>query len=139
MSFREKSAWTTFVLLLAFGVYFLELAKPLIAPQAPHPSYFPLFVGLVAAIVVVEIVMHVVLAIRAPQDAKAPRDERERLIAQRATARAYYWLLPGAFAAIGTIHLGASTPVLAHCVLFAIWVAELTRYGSLLYYYRYGV
>jgi len=139
MSFREKSAWITFVLLLAFGVYFAEVAKPWFGFSTAHANYFPLFLLLVAAIVIVEIVLHVIIAIRSPQDAKAPRDERERLIGQRATARAYFWLLAGAFAAIGMIHLGAGPLVLAHGVLFAIWIAELVRHASLLYYYRHGV
>ncbi len=139
MSFREKSAWITFILLLTFGVYFGEIAKQLFGAAASRGSYLPLFVLLVGAIVAMEIVMHVFIAIRSPQDARAPRDERERLIAQRATARAFYVLLTGAFIAIGTMHLGVSTWVLAHCVLFAIWIAELTRYGSLLYYTRHGV
>ena len=138
MSFREKSAWITLVLLIAFGVYFVEVAKPLLG-YAAHVSYFPLFLVLVAAIVIVEIALHVFIAIRSPQDARAPRDERERLIAQRATARAYFWLLAGAFVAIGSIHLGAGPLVLAHCVLFAVWLAELARHASLLYYYRHGV
>jgi hypothetical protein len=138
MSFREKSAWITLLLLLAFGVYFVEIAKPLLGFAAPA-SYFPLFLLLVAAMVIVEIALHVCIAVRSPQDARAPRDERERAITQRATARAYFWLLAGAFAAIGSIHLGASTVMLAHCVLFAIWIAELARHASLLYYYRHGV
>jgi len=46
--------------------------------------------------------------------------------------------LVGAFLSVGTIHMGASTWLLAHCVLFAIWLAELTRYGSQLYHYRRG-
>ena len=138
MSFREKSAWITFALLLAFGIYFGDVALHLLDPARPHGSYLQLFLLLVVAIVVLEIITHVVLAIRSPREAQTPLDERERLIELRSTRPAFFVLLAGAFLSVGTIHAGANTWVLAHCVLFAIWIAELTRYGSRLYHYRRG-
>jgi hypothetical protein len=138
MSFREKSAWITFVLLIGFGAYFGELAREWLTPGEPHINHLRLFLALIIAIVVLEVVTHVVLALRSPQDAKAPLDERERLIALRATRPAFYVLLVGAFLSIGTMHLGASTLMLAHCVLLAIWIAELTRFGTQIYQYRRG-
>ena len=138
MSFREKSAWITFVLLLAFGIYFGDVAVHILDPTRPHANYLLLFVLLVVAIVVLEIITHAVIAFRSPREAQTPIDERERLIELRATRPAFYVLLVGAFLSVGTIHMGASTWVLAHCVLLAIWMAELTRYGSQLYHYRRG-
>ena len=138
MSFREKSAWITFVLLLAFGIYFGDVAVHMLDPTRPHANYLLLFVLLVVAIVVLEIITHAVIAFRSPREAQTPIDERERLIELRATRPAFYVLLVGAFLSVGTIHMGASTWLLAHCVLFAIWMAELTRYGSQLYHYRRG-
>ena len=138
MSFREKSAWITFVLLLAFGIYFGDVAVHILDPTRPHANYLLLFVLLVVAIVVLEIITHAAIAFRSPREAQTPIDERERLIELRATRPAFYVLLVGAFLSVGTIHMGASTWVLAHCVLFAIWMAELTRYGSQLYHYRRG-
>jgi hypothetical protein len=138
MSFREKSAWITFVLLLAFGIYFGDVAVHMLDPTRPHANYLLLFVLLVVAIVVLEIITHAVIAFRSPREAQIPIDERERLIELRATRPAFYVLLVGAFLSVGTIHMGASTWVLAHCVLIAIWMAELTRYGSQLYHYRRG-
>jgi hypothetical protein len=138
MSFREKSAWITFVLLLAFGIYFGEVAAHMLDPTRPHANYLLLFVLLVVAIVILEIITHAVIAFRSPREAQTPIDERERLIELRSTRPAFFVLLVGAFLSVGTIHLGASTWLLAHCVLFAIWLAELTRYGSQLYHYRRG-
>ena len=138
MSFREKSAWITFVLLLAFGIYFGEVAAHMLDPTRPHANYLLLFVLLVVAIVILEIITHAVIAFRSPREAQTPIDERERLIELRSTRPAFFVLLVGAFLSVGTIHLGTSTWLLAHCVLFAIWLAELTRYGSQLYHYRRG-
>ena len=138
MSFREKSAWITFVLLLGFGIYFGNVARHALSPTAPHANFFHLFVLLVVAIVVVEVITHVLITIRSPDEAKTPRDERERLIELRSIRPAYFVLLVGAFLSIVTMHLGVGTWMLVNCVLFAIWIAELTRYGSQLYHYRRG-
>jgi hypothetical protein len=138
MSFREKSAWITFVLLLGFGYYFGEVLNHWLNPGQPHTNHLQLFMLLVIAVVILEIATHTILSIRSPQEAKAPLDERERLIALRATRPAFYVLLVGAFLSIGTMHLGANTWLLAHCVLLAIWFAELTRFGTQIYYYRRG-
>lgn len=139
MSFREKSAWVTFVLLMGFAIYFIEVANHWVNPAAPHENYFQLFVLLVIAIVILQAASHIVIAKQSPRDAKAPLDERERLIALRATRPAFFVLLVGAFLSIGTMHLGATPWTLAHCVLFAIWIAELTRFGTQIYYYRRGI
>jgi hypothetical protein len=138
MSFREKSAWITFVMLLGFGIYFAEVWDHFLHPTDPHTSHLPLFILLVVAVVIIEIVTHTIMGIRSPLEAKAPLDERERLIALRATRPAFFVLLVGAFLSIGTMHLGANTWMLAHCVLLAIWIAELTRFGTQIYYYRRG-
>ena len=137
MSFREKSDWLSFVSLCLFAVYFADIAWSLLdTTRLPGRNYFMFFVALVAVLVVIQVVSHVVLALRSPQDAKTPLDERERLIQWRATQGAYFLLLVGAFLTIGTMHMGFSVWQFAHCILLVIWIAELVRYGSRLYYYR---
>jgi hypothetical protein len=86
--------------------------------------------------VVIQVATHIALAMRSPQDANTPVDERERLIHLRATPPAYFVLLVGAFLTIGTMHMGFSVWQFAHCILFVIWIAELLRYGMRLFYYR---
>jgi hypothetical protein len=85
MSFREKSAWITFILLLLFGTYFGEVARQLLTSIDPHA--FRLFALWAVGIVIFEVLMHVLIAWRAPRDAKTPLDEREQLISLRATRR----------------------------------------------------
>jgi len=137
MSFREKSTWVTFVLLLAmFVIYF---SKAFFVPHGysdRNPllsiSLFGLFWLLIVGFVVVEIVAHILLAAFTPKEANAPLDEREKMIAMKATQPAFYVLLVGAFLSIGTIHLRTDS------ILFIIWIAELVRYGLQLYYFRRG-
>ena len=141
MSFREKSDWLSFSSLCLLCIYFFEIGRGVLGgnhPGGPY-YYFTLFWVLVVALVVIQVVTHIVLAIRAPQDAKTPLDERERLIRLRATQPAYFVLLVGAFSTIGTMHMGFNTWQFAHCILFVIWIAELLRYGMRLFYYRRAV
>ena len=157
MSFREKSAWINFILLLVvFGFYFfcfgaaffsgvgrLETA-PLdvnvaTARTAVHIGFIVLFALLVAVIVFGEIVLHIIAAVLNPSDAKSsPQDERERLIALKAKRPAYFVLVTTAFFAIGVSFLGVGAWTLANAVFFAIWSGELTNYGAQIYFYRRG-
>jgi len=143
MSFREKSTWVTFVLLLVtfavyFGNAFFVLHGANHVDGHPTSSLFHLFFQLVFWFIVLEIVMHILIAARTPKDANAPLDEREKLIALKSMQPAFYVLLVGAFLAIGTLHLGTTTYHMAHSVLFVVWIAELVRHGMQLYYFRRG-
>ena len=141
MSFREKSDWLSFASLCLLAIYFFEIGRGVLTGS--HSSgpyyYFKLFWWLIGVLIAIQVVTHSVLALRSPQDAKAPVDERERLIHLRATPPAYFVLLVGAFMTIGTMHMGFSVWQFAHCILFVIWIAELLRYGMRLYYYRRAV
>jgi len=138
MSFREKSDWLSFVSLCIFSIYFGQLGWGIVNGTRPeHPHYFfYLFWVLVVALIAIQVLTHIVLAIRSPKDAQTPVDERERLIHLRANRPAYYVLLVGAFMSILVMHLGFTVIQFAHTVLFVIWIAELLRYGMRLYYYR---
>lgn len=137
MSFREKSTWITFLLLLVvFGYYFVSVVVQLVRPAHPHPNFFLMFLVLIVIIVVMEVVLHAAAAARAPDDARAPEDERDRLIALKAKRPAFFVLTVSAFLAIAVAHLGIGMWPMLNAVLFAIWLGELTNYGAQLYFYR---
>jgi hypothetical protein len=138
MSFREKSAWISFVLIAAvFGIYFSKIVQVLVTGRG-RGGTARLFLALVAALIVLEIALHVAIAIQSPREARTPKDERERLIDMKATRIAFPVLLVGAFSAIGTLHLDVGRSVMADAVLFAIVLAELTRFGAQIVYHRRG-
>lgn len=141
MSFREKSDWVSFISLGLFLIYFGGIARGIMTgTPTDHPFfYFVLFWSLVGVLVVVQVVTHIVLAVRSPSDARTPVDERERLIHLRATRPAYFFLLVGAFLTMGTLHMNFTAWQVAHCVLAVIWLAEWVRYGLRLYYYHHEV
>ena len=140
MSFREKSAWISLLLLfLLGGTYFGNFARILAGRHALSDLH--LFFALIVALIVAEVALHVAIAIRSPQDARTPRDERERLIDLQATRIAFYVLLVGAFASNGTMHLHLRDPgdrawLMSHAVLFSMVVAEVVKFGSQIALYR---
>lgn len=130
MSFREKSAWISFVSILAiFGIYFTAVGMAMVG-RFDYSRIFGLFIQLVIALVIIEITLHIIVAIRAPREAEAPTDERERLISLKAHRVGGYTLAAGVFLGIYTVHLGANAGQVAHAVLLAFVVAQLARYGT---------
>jgi len=92
----------------------------------------------IIALVVVQTVLTIAVAILAPKDAKAPRDEREKLIELKATRFAYAGLATGiAFA----VFFAAFTPPIifgANSLLFVLVTAEIVRSGCQIVQYRQG-
>jgi hypothetical protein len=138
-SFREKSAWISFVsILLVTGAYFWTVSREYARQIAPQTA-FKVQVGLLVGFVVVEIVLHIAIAMQAPSEARAPRDERERLIEMRATRVAFQVLVVGALACVGLMHVTNSGRAIAQHLLLAVMVAELVRFGGQILYFRRGV
>ena len=136
MSFREKSAWISFLTILAvfipfFWNSFRQYRGDVAGPEAVSTAFL-----LLATFVVLEIVLHVGVALRAPDDARSPRDEREHLIDMRATRVAFNVLVVGALAAVATMHLTPRAWVIQQVVLFAIVAAELVRFGGQILLFR---
>ena len=130
MSFREKSAWITLTAILLVSItYFLLIP----AAQRVHG-----FAYCVAAFVVIEIVGHLVVFARSPKDARTPKDERERLIDLRAIRTAAYVYVIGSFAAVATLHHGASVVDVGNGVLIAFIAAEIVNYTARIVYHRRG-
>jgi hypothetical protein len=139
MSFREKSAWISFVLILViFGAYFWNVSG-VSAGEFDYETGVRIQVGLVVAFVLLQIVLHIALAMQAPNEARAPRDERERLIDMRATRVAFHVLVVGALAVVGLMHMTRSVWVMGQHLLLAIVAAQLVRFGCQIVYYRRGV
>lgn len=136
MSFREKSAWISLVLLLAVFTPFFWNSYQQFTGRVDASSAIGTAFLLLAAFVVFEIVLHVAIAIQSPDEANAPRDERERLIEMRATSVAFPVLLVGALSAVGLLHLGSSAWLMAQVVMLAIVVAEVVRSGLQVVLYR---
>jgi hypothetical protein len=139
MSFREKSAWIILVTLVVFTVPFaLHIPRPLsLAPPSSQGAFFALVHSIIGFVVVVGIA-HIVVAVRAPRDANAPKDERERLIELRSTAIAAYLYAFLTLASIFTIHFGANQIGIAYLVFASFVLCEIVSYALRVFFYRRG-
>jgi hypothetical protein len=137
MSFREKTAWISVLLLVAlFGPYFGRVAMAMAGRTHVHAgTQF----AMVAAFVLLEIALRVVIAMQSPREARASRDEREDLIDMKATRAAFYVLLGGVLAAIFTLHFRVNVWMLSQFVLFSVVVSELVRFGGQIRMFRGGL
>jgi hypothetical protein len=133
MSFREKSAWISLLSVsVIYGVYFGSGIH-----AGPHAGFhFGSLLATVIALIVVQVVLHIVVAIAVPKDAKAPRDEREKLIELKAARFAYSGL---ATAVAFACFFGALDPPIVfntNALLFILVTAELMRSGCQIIQYR---
>src|SRR5262245_47660173 len=138
MSFREKSTWISFLLLLAISIpFFYQFLR--IDRFSNSQGSFHLFLFLVILFVVGEIVLHALVVMQSPRDARAPKDERDRLIDLKAMRVAFFALLAGALLVIVLVHFPVSRFAILQAQLFAVVVAELAMLGARLVYYRRDV
>jgi len=136
MSFREKSAWISFYCLGLFTILWLTHVARVEFFRAPdNPMLW--FLGTLLAVTALEIGLHVWVAIQSPREARTPKDERERLIDMKASRVAFYVLLVGAFASIGTIHIpGTNRFTMVQCLMGSILTALLTRFATQIVLHR---
>lgn len=141
MSFHEKSAWITLVTLILVSLFFLLHAPPNELALAPEPSPF-LFHAFLAGVVVfvaIAVAAHLVVALRAPREARAPKDERERLIALKATSLAAKVYVVLSMASVSLVHFGANGIGVGWAVLFSFVIAEMVSCVARIVYHRRGV
>jgi hypothetical protein len=131
LSFREKSAWIS--LLSVSGIYawyFWSVFR--------LGGHFGGILETVIALVIVQIVLTIAVAVVAPREATAPGDERDRLIDLKATRLAYA-VLAGSVAC-ACFFGGFNPPVIfnANALLFILVVTEISRSGCQIIQYRRG-
>jgi putative ABC transport system permease protein len=91
-----------------------------------------------AALVIAEVVLHIILTVWSPKEARTPRDERERLIELYATRIAFRVLVGAALLTVGSAHLGARTGVLMDAMMLSVILALLVKFGSEVVLFRRG-
>ncbi len=134
MSFREKTAWISMLSMVAiYGFYFWSIVRA--GPQ-PGAFHFGGLLETIVALAMVQTVLIVAVAIFKPEDAKAPRDERDRLIQLRAMRFAYSGLATGIALAC---FFGAFDPPIVfntNALLFILVTAEIMRNACQIVQYR---
>ncbi len=136
MSFREKSAWISVLSMsVIYGFYFWSVMHT--EPKAGGFRFGGLLETIIA-LVFVQVVLTVAVATFSPKEAKAPRDERDKLIELRSMRVAYAGLATGiAFACF----FGAFNPPIlfgTNALLFILVTAEIMRSACQIVQYRRG-
>lgn len=134
MSFRERSAWIS--ILSMSGIYALYFWSVFQSRQRSGGFHFGGLLETIIALTVVQTVLTVAVAVFAPSEAKAPRDERERLIDLKATRFAYAALAGSV--ACACFFGGFNPPIIfnANTLLFILVIAEILRSGCQIVQYR---
>lgn len=124
MSFREKTAWISILSMAGiYGYYFWSLVHA--GPQGR--AQFGGLLGTIIALVVVQVVLTIVVAVFNPKDAQTPRDEREKLIELKSTRVAYAGLATAI--ALAIFFATFDPPILfnANSLLFILVTVEILR------------
>jgi hypothetical protein len=139
MSFREKTAWVTLIaLVLVSLMYGLHMPNPF----EPHRHGWVLLVlGLsLGTFVLIELIAWLVFFVRNPKETRTPKDEREQIIALKASRIGSWVFTVGTFLAIFiSLHLaGAGTVAMGISVVIAFVLAQVVRHAAIIIYYRRG-
>ncbi len=92
----------------------------------------------VVLFVLVTIVFTVIIAVTAPKDAQAPQDEREKLIALKASSASGYVLASGVVLVIGMLFFGVGDFLAINLLFFALVVSEVFRIAAQIVLTRRG-
>lgn len=95
--------------------------------DADGTPFFGLFAQSVVMFVLVTIIFTVVIAILSPRDAQAPQDEREKLIALKASSASGYVLASGVVLTIGIIFFGVKDFLVINLLFFVLVASEIFR------------
>lgn len=148
MSFREKQAWVSLLILLVVGgVYFGDLTSDLIHEGRDwfenfNRGKFYLALYALIAFIVAEVVLQIALFVTSPKDARTPKDERERLIELKAARIAYTLLvILCLIVALHVTHHGYSFGfnfLAGNVIVAAIVIAQLVKYSVQIFYHRWA-
>jgi magnesium-transporting ATPase (P-type) len=137
MSFREKSAWTSLITyLVVYGYYFWRILTAASGGKIDSIHYVSLLIHLIVLLIFIQIVLTVLVTIIKPSDARAPRDELDKLISLKATRIGFAVIIVGALTAVAAIAHGAPAFYTANGLFLTIVVAEVARNIAQIVQYR---
>jgi len=140
LSFREKSYWASLLIMsLVWINYFLRIRPALLDGSITRADSASLFAGALVTLIVLEIVVHIVLAVADSKTANQPKDERDRTIGHKAGNLAG-WVLGICIVMIGAFAMfqDVSSVLIANLLLLALVFSQCADYALSLFYYRRG-
>jgi len=134
VSFREKCAWISFVLLLLLTVGF-ALGGHLRLDGIDGLHYF---LALILGFALLQVLLRVIVARQAPKDARTPKDEREQLIDLKASRIGFYALVTGVLLSMLSVHVHGNPWSALESMVLAVLVSWAIKFASEIVYYRRG-
>lgn len=136
-SFEEKSVWIQLIsMVVGLGFYFVVAGRMLLGGIDVLPAFMPMFFFAVMLIVIVNVAGHIVVAVLSRPDG---RDERDRLIGWRSESQSAWILAVGVIAAISGLIFSIPNVWIAHLLLLFLFISEVVKEVSQLYFYSRGV
>jgi len=137
ISFKEKSIWTSLIItIIVFGYYFTRVFNQTTDDSA---NLIVLFVGVVIAMIILEIVSHIILAVIYKKEVNESSDEREKLIELKGIRISYWILIFGIFQAIVSLLMNKPPLMVANIILLFFVFAQIFGESIKLYFYRKGI
>jgi len=140
LTFPEKSYWASLIILCVVWVnYFLRIRPALVDGTIDRAGSIGLFVGAVVVLIIMEIVVHVVLALTNLKTAGKPADERDQLINCKA-GNFSGWVLGILVVMVGGYAMvqDVSSVLIANLLLLALVLSQCVDYAAALFFYRRG-
>jgi hypothetical protein len=135
MSFREKTAWISLVAFLGLITWYFQ---PFLRGEHSITLSFPRLAIAGAVVLLLSIGVRMVVAAFSPREAKAPLDEREKLIEMKSRQFSYAVL---AWAVRIICFVGISNPALffnANTLLFFLMISEVMGLSYQIVEFRRG-
>ena len=144
LSFKEKSTWGLLLGIVLVSVYYFPEAIDAVDSAAGSWRLIGLSIAGVIALVVIEIVYHVIIAAVSPSE--AGEDERDKLIDLKAERLAgfalgfvLFWIIGRIIATTAIPELGEpSVLMVAVWILAALTASEVVKLLAVIGYYRVG-
>jgi TRAP-type C4-dicarboxylate transport system permease large subunit len=140
ISSEEKCTWVSLVIILVvFTGYFSQVFEGVTTGNLDKAEIAGLFIGTVVSVIVLEIVLHIAIAIFSVKDADQSLDERDRLFSMKAGNIAGWILGVGVLIIAGKTFMGELSSLwIANLLLFSVFVSQIVSYSLKLFYYRRG-
>ncbi len=139
LTFQEKSLWASLITtIVLFSVYFILAFQIILDPEIGDlPQRFSigaLFTIAIIVFVIIEAVVHILLAII---ERPEKEDERARYISLKATRNGAVVLAIGVWLCFAALAFTTIAPMfIAHLLLSSFIIAEIIRFSSQLIYFR---
>ena len=155
LSYREKSLWVSLLAIVVVALYFGNSvwAHLTAGDAADTGAVTAVLLKTVVAVIVIEVILHILLAMDSQEGVDEPEDERERQLRYKANEIGYWLLSIGVIGCVvqQLIHqqllsMGEVPESDAYVLLsmgsielklvVVFWISEIVRFASHIYYYR---